>query len=358
MDNNTVIIGGGIFGLTTAIILAENGNKVILLERNYDLLKKASLVNQNRIHYGYHYPRSIETGSESIKGMNDFLDYYGDCINDSYPKFYAISKKNSLISSDDFKIFTKKLNIPLENAWPEKNKLNRNLIEECWRVYEPSFDYMTLRINILKRIEKLKNITIYRNVDIQDIKINESGIDVKVFNNHIIKAKYLVNATYSDLGNILKMSLNEDIKSKFQLLVLPILRTNDIKSNYGITIMDGPFCSIVPRGFSKNEYILSNVKGSVIENFEGTKKPKWKFFNGNIENKIINKSSKYFPNIKQMDCIDSWITTKMILPNKEKNDARPTLVIKNHKKIFSVFSGKITTCVSAAKQILNYIKES
>ena len=57
-----------------------------------------------------------------------------------------------------------------------------------------------------------------------------------------------------------------------------------------------------------------------------------------------------------MDCIDSWITTKMILPNKEKNDARPTLVIKNHANIFSLFSGKITTCVSAAKQILDYIK--
>ena len=52
MDNNTVIVGGGIFGVTTAIILAENGIKVTLLERNYDLLKQASLVNQTRIHSG------------------------------------------------------------------------------------------------------------------------------------------------------------------------------------------------------------------------------------------------------------------------------------------------------------------
>ena len=66
MVNNTIIVGGGLFGLTTAIVLAEKGINVTVLEKNYDVLKEASLVNQNRIHYGYHYPRSIETGRESI----------------------------------------------------------------------------------------------------------------------------------------------------------------------------------------------------------------------------------------------------------------------------------------------------
>ena len=67
MVNNTIIVGGGLFGLTIAIILAENGINVTVLEKNLDVLKEASLVNQNRIHYGYHYPRSTETGRESIE---------------------------------------------------------------------------------------------------------------------------------------------------------------------------------------------------------------------------------------------------------------------------------------------------
>ena len=43
----------------------------------------------------------------------------------------------------------------------------------------------------------------------------------------------------------------------------------------------------------------------------------------------------------------------MILPNQEIDDARPTLLISHKKNIHSVFSGKVTTCVSAAKRIID-----
>jgi hypothetical protein len=40
------------------------------------------------------------------------------------------------------------------------------------------------------------------------------------------------------------------------------------------------------------------------------------------------------------------------------DDARPTLVLKNSDNIFSLFSGKITTCVDAANKILKLIDEA
>ena len=68
-DRNVVIIGGGIFGLSAAIVLGENGfSEVTVLEKEFDIMTKASLVNQNRIHMGYHYPRSLQTGRESLMG--------------------------------------------------------------------------------------------------------------------------------------------------------------------------------------------------------------------------------------------------------------------------------------------------
>ena len=155
MVNNTIIVGGGLFGLTAAIILGENGLNVTVLEKNLDVLKEASLVNQNRIHYGYHYPRSFDTGKESIDGMNSFKSYYNDCIFDSFPKYYAISKFNSHTNASEFEKFCGELNIPLQEAWPEEDKLNRSNIEQCWKVYEPAFDYQTLRVNILTRIKKI-----------------------------------------------------------------------------------------------------------------------------------------------------------------------------------------------------------
>ena len=48
-------------------------------------------------------------------------------------------------------------------------------------------------------------------------------------------------------------------------------------------------------------------------------------------------------------------TFRTVLPNKDEDDARPTLVEKTDDKTFSIFSGKIGTCVSAADEILEYI---
>lgn len=356
MVNNTIIVGGGLFGLTTAIILAENGINVTVLEKNLDVLKEASLVNQNRIHYGYHYPRSTETGRESIDGMDAFLKYYGDCINDKFIKYYAISKYNSHVSAKEFLDFTKQLSIPLEEAWPDEELLNRKTIEQCWKVYEPAFDYQTLRINILTRIKNLRNIRVLRNATITKIEnISDEQIEVTLHNNYVVKGKNLINAAYSGLGDVLKLAFSEDLQAKFQLLVLPILKVNKKMPSYGVTIMDGPFCSILPRGFVEGEYILSHVKESVLESDKGFEKPIWNVFDGNIENDIIEACKNYFPILSDMTCVDSWITTKMILPNQEIDDARPTLVLTHQKNIHSVFSGKVTTCVSVANEILSKI---
>ena len=45
------VIGGGIFGVTTAIRLAEN-HSVDLFEKNSDILQSASGINQYRLHRG------------------------------------------------------------------------------------------------------------------------------------------------------------------------------------------------------------------------------------------------------------------------------------------------------------------
>ena len=60
------VIGGGIFGVTTAIRLAKN-HHVDLYEKNSDILQSASGINQYRLHRGYHYPRSNETALSSLK---------------------------------------------------------------------------------------------------------------------------------------------------------------------------------------------------------------------------------------------------------------------------------------------------
>ena len=54
------IAGAGIYGTTTAMALAKKGMHVTLYDP-LGIMCAASVINQFRVHRGYHYPRSDET---------------------------------------------------------------------------------------------------------------------------------------------------------------------------------------------------------------------------------------------------------------------------------------------------------
>ena len=45
-------------------------------------------------------------------------------------------------------------------------------------------------------------------------------------------------------------------------------------------------------------------------------------------------------------------TIRTVLAHRDYDDARPTLVMKESDKVFTIFSGKIGTCVQAANQVV------
>ena len=233
--------------------------------------------------------------------------------------------------------------------------INLSLVDKVWEVYEPSFDYNILRSNISNKLLKHKNIKLIRNVNISSIIRNDSSDIEILYNSEKINCDFLVNASYASLKDIISMFSKEVGEAKFQMVALPIMKLKENKSMFGMTIMDGNFCSLIPRGNSKTEFILSHVSKSVIESALTSSRPNFKPFHGIIENDIINESSKYFPILNEMECIDSWITTKMVLPNRSSDDARPSIVIEHANNIVSVFSGKVTTCISSAKKIYKLI---
>ena len=75
-----IVIGGGFYGCIVAEQLAKNSNKVLLIEKESDLMQRASYVNQARIHQGYHYPRSILTSLRSRVNFPRFINDYAPCV--------------------------------------------------------------------------------------------------------------------------------------------------------------------------------------------------------------------------------------------------------------------------------------
>ena len=68
---------------------------------------------------------------------------------------------------------------------------------------------------------------------------------------------------------------------------------------------------------------------------------------------------EYFGNdFEKLEHIGSMYTVRTVLKNREHDDARPTLVNYEGNNIYSLFSGKIDTCVDASNQLINLIKNN
>ena len=90
-----IIIGAGLYGLYAAEFCCRRGEHVLVLECDPTPFRRATFINQARVHQGYHYPRSISTAAKSAGYFERFNKDYGFCINKEFDKIYATSSKYS-----------------------------------------------------------------------------------------------------------------------------------------------------------------------------------------------------------------------------------------------------------------------
>ena len=107
MSKRIKIIGAGLFGCAIAYELQRVGHDIIIIEQDNDIMQRASKANHNRLHLGYHYPRSIETAEQSLDGLISFLTNYRKAIVSHFPNYYMIAKDNSHVSAKEYIKFCK-----------------------------------------------------------------------------------------------------------------------------------------------------------------------------------------------------------------------------------------------------------
>ena len=95
-----IIIGGGWFGNYLGYKL-KGRHKVILLEENSRIMMNAATKNQNRLHLGFHYPRSNETIIQSQSGFEEFKLEFPFLTKKIFNNIYSISKY-SQVSPEDY----------------------------------------------------------------------------------------------------------------------------------------------------------------------------------------------------------------------------------------------------------------
>src|SRR5579864_3419410 len=135
-------------------MLGELGKRVLLVEREAELLARASLLNQARVHHGYHYPRSILTSLRSQKNYARFVREYRACVDQRFAHYYAIAR-GSKVSAAQFVEFCRRIGAPIEPAPERIRKLfDKTRIEAVFAVEECAFDATKLRAAVRKGLVK------------------------------------------------------------------------------------------------------------------------------------------------------------------------------------------------------------
>ncbi len=339
MKNEVIIIGGGVFGCSIAIELARKGKKIRLIEKNNDILLGATKHNHNRIHFGYHYPRSIETAKQSLLSLSSFLLEYADSVKGNFLNYYAVAKEFSMVSPEKYEDFCNELGVSYKPSLLTNQLINNELLSANYKVDEPIYDCDNLRNLIYDKLRS-SNVQLELNTDIKDI--NVEGCDL------------IVNCSYSALNEVNRHFGEEEIVGKYQDVLIPVIKWNH--EPIGLTVMDGPFCSIMPRGFNKSEFLVYHVVEGVLSAHETDFVPP-KIDEVEVSKRIIEKSAIFYPFLKDVEIINFW-RSKRFIPSNSSTDSRLSqiFVSKKSQNYISVFSGKVTTAVSIAKTISNYLE--
>lgn len=338
------VIGGGIFGITTALTMSNN-HSVDLFEKNSDILQSASGSNQYRVHRGYHYPRSKDTVLGIMNSENSFQNLYGEAIENDYEHYYCISKHDSLTSPKEFLDFCNEFK--LEFIESDISCVNNDEIEFCLRVKESLYDP-----------QKLKQLS-WNKLKENDVNVHlNTKADEKIFKNF----DWIIVCTYANLNSLINFSPKSQQEYQFELCEKPVVKLPDSFKNKSIVIMDGPFMCIDPLA-NTDYHLLCNVVNEIHQTHIGIlpkfdKKYSSYIDSGIIKNpeitnfsKFLESSIPFFPEIKKAEHIGSMFTIRAVPPRVENTDARPTIVKKINENTISIFSGKITTCVEAAKEV-------
>ena len=353
------VIGGGIFGSTCAWMLAKAGAAVRLYEAKSDLMQCASEVNQRRLHRGYHYPRSDETGVMSRDGQRRFLDAYKVALLD-HPTahYYAIAKEGSLTSREEMISFCERLELSFEEVahpliYDEMVSLVIKVEEELW-------DHDKLRAEC------------WRLLNLHGVSINlNSKVGLMPDEASLPPANHTIVACYASNNVVLKGVLGVEFTSQdlqFELCEKPVFRLPQQFWGKSCVIMDGPFMCIDPiSDADPSLFVMGNVEHAIHSSNIGEKPETLSelklFLNQGVvpsrniprglsrADTMLKSASQFFKNLEHAEHVGSMFTHRTVLPKHEHDDARPSLIEHHSHNVTSIFSGKVVSCVDIGHRL-------
>jgi len=344
------VVGAGIFGVTIALKISHN-HETFLFDAANDILTGASRSNQLRLHRGYHYPRSPETTETLLESITFFINEYKAAVINEYDHYYCIANEKSLVTPAQYLNFCKKFNLEYEII-DNFEHVNHDKIGLTVKVKESLLDY--------QKIYALCHT-----------RLSASSVEQRLgqkFHKGMLKDYDLViNCTYSNINELLDN--HEKLEYQFEVCEKIAVKMPLPTRNASIVVMDGPFMCVDPYG-KTGLALLGNVEHAIHHTNVGTCVAIPDIIRSTINkgilnspplsnfNKFVTAGRDYIPSIAECEYVGSMFTVRAVLPNLDKTDARPTIISRCGGNIINVFSGKIDTCVMAARVLIEKLNES
>ncbi|GAA3733395.1 hypothetical protein GCM10022225_14440 [Plantactinospora mayteni] len=338
--DRVTVVGGGLFGVTAARALARAGWSVTLVEQAPDLLDGASGTNQYRLHKGFHYPRSPETAAACLAAERDFRRLFGDAIIDHHAHYYAVANSRTRLTAAEYLRAVTAMGLTWRHDFAPV--LRPDAVQSCVRVAEGAIDLPRLR----HRCWAL---------------LRDSGVRTRTGthfewssvggNERVVLAGYSANNTLlAEAGFVGR-------PYRYQLAELLCVQLPEAYQGVSCLVMDGNFPSLDPCGRS-GHHVIGHVtemhhteETAVVCSLSNTDAHRRSTAAGTLR-RLVETGREFLIGFDQARLVRSRLVVRTTLPGVARTDTRPTLVERHDSQVFSIFSGKLTTCVTAADELV------
>ena len=363
---DALIIGGGFYGAVIANHLVEELGlkRVILIDKEDNLMLRASSNNQARVHLGTHYPRDLKTAISSRSNQPKFLEKFASSVYSDFTHLYALARHSSKVRGTQFVRFCESAEIELKAVDQSQWALfDRNRVEEVFVVQEPVFNSDELSKLIAMQINK-NHIEVLLGTTAGQIHRSRDGDIITTCNDNQgskieISSRYVFNCTYSDIASFHGDLAGLKTNLKYELAEVALFVPPTELQDFGVTVMDGNFFSFLP--FPRKQlYSLTHVKFTPRLSWGGELPQKAGFSNLDPSlgtrsdyDLMIRDAQKYVPSLKNAKYIESFYETKVLLVINEEDDGRPILFEEdsNVRNFYYVLGSKLDNVFDVLEKI-------
>jgi glycine/D-amino acid oxidase-like deaminating enzyme len=334
---DVLVIGGGFYGCEVALAVRRAGaRRVVVVERERGLLRRASYVNQARVHNGYHYPRSLATALSSHNSFARFCDEYRFAVHAGMTKLYAIAR-DSRVDPSQFERFCRHIGAPYRAQGARRKQLfDDALIAEAYEVRELAFDAGALARHFEQALAR-SDVEVRCGTTARIVQAGPHQVAVEI-DGHPVEAGHVFNCTYASLDGV-GVPITAPIKR--ELAEVALIEQPRELIDVGVSVMDGPFFSTMPFPAARC-HSLTHVRYTPHEAWTEPRpaEPVPRKSNAQF---MLRDGARYLPCLARARYIRSLFETKAVLQMTENDDGRPILMERSpaSPRIVSILGAKM-----------------